>query len=61
MKIKLKDLTHNQVLELILMSLKHLNLQEKFQKNINLLLKIDHLNHNQLNLNNNNKLINHLY
>lgn len=59
MKIKLNDLTHNQVLELILMSPKHLNLQEKFQKNINLLLKIDHLNHNQLN--NNNKLISHLY
>lgn len=52
MKIKLNDLTHNQVLELILMSPKHLNLQEKFQKNINLLLKIDHLNHNQLNNNN---------
>lgn len=61
MKIKLNDLIHNQVLELILMSLKHPNLQKKFQKNINLLLKIDHLNHNLPNLNNNNKLINHLY
>lgn len=59
MKIKLNDLTHNLELELILMSPKHLNLQEKLLMNINLLLKINHLNHNQLNLNN--KLINHLY